>query len=101
MQVKGFSRGFRRFQLYLHQSEEGDIKLKESHQYYYQNKIMNAEYYDFVVWNKECLMLTFSKTYEMIRESSWLFHCHLSKPYKITLTGSSYSLNLMQMLLTI
>ena len=42
---------------FLCQSEEGVIKLKESHQYYYQvqmqMKFCNVEYCDFVVWNKE------------------------------------------------
>ena len=42
---------------FLYESEEGAIKLKESHQYYYQvqmqMKFCNAEYCDFVVWNKE------------------------------------------------
>ena len=42
---------------FLCQSQEGVIKLKESHQYYYQvqmqMKFCNVEYCDFVVWNKE------------------------------------------------
>ena len=42
---------------FLYQSEEGTIKLKENHQYYYQvqmqMKFCNVEYCDFVVWNKE------------------------------------------------
>ena len=42
---------------FLYESEEGAIKLKESHQYYYQiqmqMKLCNAEYCNFVVWNKE------------------------------------------------